>query len=361
MRIVLSNASLSWGGVHRVTDIVTRGLIERGHDVTIFGRPGSMLEERMRSIAPFDGVLGATDFGPVSIWRSARALRRHRAEVVMALMKKDARLTLVAARALGIPAVMRHSYEQPLPKGLRGRAIYGGSIMHVANAEATRRRILDSAPWLAESKVEVIYNGIDAAPYLSALPITTDIPENAVRFGLVANLTRRKGTVELARAWRRVVEAVPNAHLLIAGKGSGEEQFREMLSGVPRVHWLGYRRDVPNVIRSFDVLVLPSHLEGAPNVVLEAMASRVAIVATAVSGTPELVRDGIEARLIPPRNDAALADAMIELARNESLRRTFADSGHARVLSEFALARMIDRYEDMLLRAANVRPSAIAR
>src|SRR3954471_10592899 len=106
MRIVLSNASVNWGGVHRVTEILARGLEARGHDVVIFGRPDSMLEERLRNVARFEGVLRGIDMDPLTIWRSARLLRRHRAQVVLALMKKDVRLTVVAARLSGVPTVI---------------------------------------------------------------------------------------------------------------------------------------------------------------------------------------------------------------------------------------------------------------
>jgi L-malate glycosyltransferase len=352
MRIVLSNASVNWGGVHRVTEVLARGLQARGHDVVVFGRPGSMLEERMRGAAPFEPVLRGLDLHPPTLWRAARALRRHRAQVVLALMKKDVRLTSVAARAVGVPVVMRHNHEQPLPGGLRGRLLYGGAAMHVTNAEATRRVVLASAPWLRAERVEVIYNGIDATRYAGAQPVALGTPAGAVRFGFVANFDRRKGVAELARAWWRVAEAVPAAHLVIAGKGLQEARFREMLAGAPRVHWLGYRRDVPNVLAALDVLVLPSHLEGAPNVVLEAMSSRIAVLATAVSGTPELVRDGLEARLIPPRDADALAAAMVELANDAGLRARLAAAGHERVLKEFTIEGMIDRYEDLFARVA---------
>jgi glycosyltransferase involved in cell wall biosynthesis len=355
MRIVLSNSSVRWGGVHRVTDIVARGLMSRGHDVVVFGRPGSMLEERMRGVAPFEGILGGLDFDPLTLWRSRRALKRHRSQVLVGLMKKDVRQSMIAARSLGIPTIIRHSYEQPLPRGPGVRMLYGGPVMHVTNAEATRKAVLDSAAWLDPSKIEVIYNGIDAAPYMAALPIAMGIPDDAVRFGFIGNISGRKGIDEMARAWHEVSKDVPNAHLVIVGKGRGEDRFREMLSGADRVHWLGYRTDIPSVLKSLDVLVLPSHLEGVPNVVLEAMAARVAVIATSVSGTPELVRDGIEARLVPARDSSRLADAMKELARDSGLRLNFAARGHARALESFTIDQMIDRYEQLFERITSGR------
>lgn len=352
MRIVLSNASAAWGGVTRVTEILARGLLARGHDVRVFGRPGSILEERLRGVAPFAGVLGGLDLDPATLWRSARELRRHRTQAVLALMKKDVRQTCVAARALRIPVVLRHNQEQALPGGPRGRLLYGGAALHVTNAQATRRVVLASAPWLRPDRVEVVYNGIDAAPYAAAEPVGLDLPEGAVRLGFVSNVDRRKGVAELAQAWRMAADRIPAAHLLIAGTGLEEAHLREMLAGAPRVHWLGYRRDVPRVLKALDVMVLPSRVEGAPNVVLEAMAAGTPVLATAVSGTPELVRDGLEARLVPARDPHALAAAMVEMATDAGLRARLAAAARERVLREFTIDGMLDRYEALFARVA---------
>jgi glycosyltransferase involved in cell wall biosynthesis len=173
-----------------------------------------------------------------------------------------------------------------------------------------------------------------------------------VRLGFVSNIDRRKGVAELAQAWRSAAERIPDAHLLIAGKGLEEARFREMLAGAPRVHWLGYRSDVPRVLKALDVLVLPSRVEGAPNVVLEAMAAGTAVLATAVSGTPELVRNGLEARLVPPRDPDALAAAMVEMATDAALRARLAAAARERVLREFTIDGMLDRYEALFARVA---------
>ncbi|HET7460127.1 MAG TPA: glycosyltransferase family 4 protein [Longimicrobium sp.] len=355
MRIVLSNASKAWGGVHRVTEVLARGLQARGHEVIVYGRPGSMLQERMRGVAPFEPILKGMDLSPRVLWRVRKALRRHRPDVLLALMKKDVRLTVPVARMLGIPAVVRHANDQPLPSGPRGRILYGGAVTHVTNAGATKRTILASAPWLAPERVEVIHNGLDPAPFEAAEPVALGLPPGAVRFGYVGSFEPRKGLKVLAEAWRSVAERVPRAHLLFAGKGTDEAALREMLGGLPRVHWLGYRRDVPNVMRALDVLVLPSFVEGAPNVVQEAMAAGIAVIATAVSGTPELVRDGEHGLLVPAGDAPALASAITRLAADADLRHRLAAAGHARVRAEFSLERMLDRYEALFKRVVSAR------
>jgi glycosyltransferase involved in cell wall biosynthesis len=126
--------------------------------------------------------------------------------------------------------------------------------------------------------------------------------------------------------------------------------MRTLLRGAHRVHWLGYRQDIASILRSLDVLVLPSYVEGAPNVVLEAMCARTAIVATSVSGTPELVRDGIEARLVPSRDAAALGRALVEVLSDSGLRQRLTTAARHRVWEKFGLHRMISEYEASLFR-----------
>ena len=349
MRIVLSNASSRWGGVHKVTEILARGLQDRGHDIAVFGYPGGMLEDRMRDVAPFEPILKGMDFHPLVLARATSALRRHRADVVLTMMKKDVTMTAPAAAALGVPVVVRHANQQPLGHNIFWRLLYGTiPSLHVTNARATKDTLLSSARWLKEDQVRVIYNGIDAAPFEEAVPMDLGLPGDAVVAGYAGSFEARKGVIELAKAWSSVASRLPNAHLALFGKGLLEREMRAILADAPRVHWFGYHRNVTSALKSLDVLVLPSYREGAPNIVLEAMSAGAAVVATAVSGTPELVRDGIEAKLIPSHDATALGDALVAVMSDRVLRDRLAAAGKARVLDKYRLSWMIDAYEEVL-------------
>jgi glycosyltransferase involved in cell wall biosynthesis len=349
MRIVLSNSSSRWGGVHKVTEILSRGFQARHHEVTVFGFPGGMLETRMRGVAPFEPVLGGMDFNPVALARAATALRRFRPDVVVTLMKKDVTMTGVVAHALGIPVVVRHPNQRPLDNNIYWKKMMGDlPSLHITNAEATKRTLIESAPFLRANEIVVIYNGIDPVQYESAAPADLGLFEGDVSVGFIGSFEARKGLRELCEAWQTVSRKVARAHLFLVGKGSMEAEMRSLLDDSPRVNWMGYRTDIPSILKSLDVLVLPSYVEGAPNVVLEAMCAETAVVATAVSGTPELVRDGIEARLVPAKDASSLADALVELLSDASLRRQFTGAARLRVTEKFGVDRMIDEYENSL-------------
>lgn len=348
MRIVLSNASFKWGGVHYVTELLARHLPERGHEVVVFGRPGSLLQERMQGVAMFEPLLKGMDLHPLMLWRTGAALRRHRTDVVLAMMKKDVRVTVPAAWALGIPTVVRHANDRGLTGGIYDHVFFGrlGSA-HIANSEATRRTLLESAPWLRKSAMTVIYNGIDMGPLETGPKADLGLPRGALAIGFIGRLEVRKGLLDLAKAWHVVAHSVPNAHLVIAGSGPEESKARELLGEAPRVHWLGYRRDVPEVLRSLDILAVPSHWEGFGLIAAEALAAGVPVVAARASSLPEIVTDGVHGRLVPPRDSMSLAVALVQMSRDPIGRRKLAAAGQARVRADFGVDRMVDAYEEV--------------
>lgn len=352
MRIVLSNASTAWGGVHQVTEDLARGLLARGHDVVVFCRPGSRLEARMRAITPCEPILRGMDFHPLALARCVAALRRHRPDVVLALMKKDVRLTVPAARLLRIPAVVRHANDRPLRDHPYHRWLYGRlPELHVVNSEATRATLLRSAPWLRPDRVRVVLNCVEPGRFRAAAPAPLGLPAGATVVGFVGRFERRKGLPDLLAAWPAVASAIPSAHLVLAGGGELDVEAAEAAASLPRVHPLGIRDDVPAVMRALDLLVVPSHWEGFGMVALEGLAAGVPVIASRASSLPEIVRDGVDGLLVPPADPRALADAIIRVLRDPEATARFRAAGPARA-DEFAPGRMIDAFEALLREAA---------
>ncbi len=353
MRIVLSNASYSWGGVHVVTEALAVGLQARGHDVAVFCRPDSPLQARLAGKVPLEPVARGMDLSPLAISRAIAALRRHRPDVVLTLMEKDVRLTGPAARALGIPVIVRRANDRPLKRRPHFRVLYGWlPVLHVANSESTRRTMLGSVAWLRPEQVRVIHNGIDAAA-LDAVPAADlGLPAGALAIGYLGQFMERKGLLDLARAWTTVAAALPQAHLLLGGAGPDEMAARALGADGPRVHWLGYQASPAALLKSLDVVAMPSHWEGFGLVAAEALAVGTPVVATLGTALPEIVRDGSEGLLVPPRDPAALADALIALGRDGAMRARMAAAGRERIRTHFSLDAMIGRYEAVLREVA---------
>jgi glycosyltransferase involved in cell wall biosynthesis len=205
---------------------------------------------------------------------------------------------------------------------------------------------------LDPTRLTVIPNGIDPAPYDAATPVpraAIGVPADAHLALCVGRLDPQKGLPDLLDAAERVIDRWPAWHLALAGDGPDRDWLLGRLDARPalgdRVRWLGARDDVPGLLRSADVLVHASHWEGMPNAVLEAMAARRAVVGTAVEGTEDLVVSGQTGWLVPPRDPAALARALDEAAADPERLRRFGEAARLRVEHEFSIDVTVAAYE----------------
>lgn len=181
-------------------------------------------------------------------------------------------------------------------------------------------------------------------------------------FVSLARLEPQKNPLGLIEAFARAVPAAPNAHLVMAGEGSLSEECRRLAeqSGLAgRVHLAGLCRDVPELLSACDLFVLASDWEGSPVAVIEAMAARLPVVATAVGGVPELVDDGLTGMLVPARSPSALAGAMTILARDSERRRRMGEAAASRAL-RFDVHTMIDAYAALFERLSKEAESCRA-
>jgi glycosyltransferase involved in cell wall biosynthesis len=215
--------------------------------------------------------------------------------------------------------------------------------------------------------VELIYNGVDLQRYeyteaCCTLPEEYGFPEGTPLVGVVARLEPEKGHRTLLEAWPLVLARVPEARLLIIGEGSQrtalESQAEQMellgrrCSGDQcvgtrgarpdaKVLFTGLRDDVPAVTAALDVAVLPSYREAQGLALLEAMALRRPVVATAVGGVPEMIEHEQTGLLVPPRDAEALGAAIVRVLTDHPLADMLARAGHDFVHANFSLDNMV--------------------
>lgn len=219
----------------------------------------------------------------------------------------------------------------------------------VSHAE---REVLLAAGVADARRVHVIWNGIDLQRFSdTALQpreacLAVRVPADSFTITTICRLFRPRDFPTLLSAFREVREKLPQAHLLIVGDGPLRHQIEETVAALhleSSVHLLGMRRDVPQILRATDVLVLASTgWEGLPLTVLEAMASSLPVVASDVGGTREAVVDGETGFLFPPGSVAALAQHVLTLAGDPALAQRMGQHGLARVKQSFTLQRMAD-------------------
>jgi glycosyltransferase involved in cell wall biosynthesis len=198
----------------------------------------------------------------------------------------------------------------------------------------------DSAHW---GKMRIVHCGIDPARYG-----TTPRGAPGKRLVFVGRLAAVKGVPVLLEAFAKVLAAHPDARLTLVGDGPERPKIEARAGELglgETVRFAGYlsQDEVTEELARSDLFVLPSFAEGVPVVLMEAMASRLAVVATRIAGIPELVEDGVAGRLVPPGDADALAAAISGLLADPEGRARMAEAGRARVESEFDLAREAEK------------------
>jgi glycosyltransferase involved in cell wall biosynthesis len=223
----------------------------------------------------------------------------------------------------------------------------------ILNSETVRGFAI-SGEGVDPHKIVVIPNGISVENYLAPvareeLRAQWNLPQEAVVLGSIGRLVPQKGFDVLLRALANLPNA--NVQLVLVGEGEQETALRALAAELriaERVHFVGYRYDVPQLLGAFDVYVHPARFEGMSNAVLEAMAAGCPIVASAVDGNLELIQDGITGWLVPPDNVPALAHAMKEAITQPQEARERGRAAQQRALHCFSVDAMVQQWEKVL-------------
>jgi L-malate glycosyltransferase len=238
------------------------------------------------------------------------------------------------------------SWKRRLVNPLLSR--FDGSI--VAVSHELRDYMIESR--FPRDRVRVIHNGIE--PAAAASPhdrrrarMLLGLDERALVVTTVARLDPVKDLVTLLDAFALVRRRVPAARLVIVGDGPERRRLesraeRDDLAGSVRI--TGYRSDVRALLPAADIYASSSISEGVSITILEAMATGIPVVATAVGGTPEILSDGTGGILVPSRDPAAMAAAVVSLAEDPRRRSALAAAARRRLESSFTIDRMVDDY-----------------
>lgn len=210
----------------------------------------------------------------------------------------------------------------------------------------------------AVEKLVAIANGLDLGPGGEALRAPAlrrelGLDPGAPVVGTVARLHRQKGIGHLLRAAPRILEAVPEARIVVVGDGPQGAALRTQAGALGlgrRFLFMGERENARSLMSEFDVFVLPSLWEGLPFVLIEAAALGKPIVASAVDGVPEMIADDRTGILVPPADAGALAEAVISLLSDKSRAARLAAAARTLIPPRFPLRRTIEQHQDLYLR-----------
>jgi glycosyltransferase involved in cell wall biosynthesis len=335
---------------------------EAGYDVVGVSAPGPYvgellsagvrhvpLERSTRSADLRSDLAAASEF--------VRICRRLRPAIVHTHNPKPGVYGRLGARAANVPVVVNtvHGlYAQPGDPFLRRAAVYGLERLAATCSDAELLQNPEDLPVLRRlgipaERLRLLGNGIDLRRFDPARhagarrPVREEfgIADDEVVVGLVGRLVAEKGYREVFAAARRLRDARPHARFVVVGPPDLDKSDAITRAELDRaeeeagVRFLGMREDVERLYPAMDLYVLASHREGFPRSAMEAAAMGLPVIATDIRGCRQVVDHGRTGLLVPPRDPAALADAIGQLVDDPSRREAMGRVGQARALAEF--------------------------
>ncbi len=359
MKILHTEASCGWGGQEIRILEESRGLIGRGHEVTV-ACPGHarMTTEALRFGVPVAAL--PIEFKTVAGFNALRSfLTSYAPDVVNTHSSADSWLTGLACATLkNPPAIVRTRHiSAPVSGNAFNRWLYRQARGVVTTGESLRRHLLDTLG-LDPSRVASVPTGIDTERFAPADKMAAKLAlglDPAQRhLGIVATLRSWKGHLYLLDAFAQMNRA--DLHLLIVGEGPMRGPIDEKIAALGigrRVTLAGQRTDPEHWLQAMDVFCLPSYAnEGVPQAILQAMLCALPIVTTPVGAILEAVSDGETALIVPPRDAATLAIAIGRLLDDADFARRLGMSARRVAEADFSREAMLDRMEAIFRQAA---------
>ncbi|MGH7739385.1 MAG: glycosyltransferase family 4 protein [bacterium] len=252
----------------------------------------------------------------------------------------------IAARSLGIPVLIWDKLDKP-----HGWMDWFQLPLVTSNliiSKAVARKYPDWQKYLMKNKIILAYEGADLGRIdeASAIRPQLNLEEGDIVLAIVGTITARKGHDRIFALWPELIKAFPQLRLLVVGAVSGSEEDDHFLASLPNrndsgIQFLGMREDVPAIMKSIDVLLVPSRHEGFGLVIVEAMAASKTIIGADIGGIPEVIADGETGWVVSEDDSAAWKESIFRLASSSELRERMGKAGRNRVERQFNKAKQI--------------------
>jgi len=364
----------TWRGGQNQVLLTVNGLRSMGLRAALVAHPDGELRRRAAEGLELVPLAPRAEMDLSAAWKFSRLIKRLAPDVIHA---HDPHGVAMASLALSLGAGSAGAGAAPallasrrVDFHLKGNSFskwkYRQVDCFLAASEAIRRMLV--ADGVEAGRAVTVHEGIDVHHVLSAPPVNVHeaffLPRGAPVVGNVAALVPHKGQRYLIDAAHLVVRQIPDARFVILGEGEQREQLEKQVREhhLEKHVWLpGFRTDVLGCIKGFDLFVMSSISEGLGTSLLDAMAASRPIVATTAGGIPEIVEEGVNGLLVPPRDHHALAQAIVRALSDEALRRRMGEAGFARVNERFTVERMVEKTADVYRRVNSQRSTLKSR
>lgn len=344
-----TESSKGWGGQENRTLHELVGLKQRGVKVLMVCQPDSQLAIRAREKGiEVRTVVMRKSFDLPAVWQMMRLIKEEGVDIVNTHSGRDSILAGLAGRLSRLKPRIVRTRHLALP--ITSRLTYS-VLPHrvVAVSEYVRQYLVSEG--VPAGRVSTVRTGVDLSRFnpeeeTGALKQELGLPETARLVGTIAILRIKKGHQTLIAAIPEVLAAVPEAVFVFAGNGPQLENIQRTLQEknlAGHVILLGLRKDIPHVLKSLSLFVLPTLEEALGTSYLEAMAMKLPVIGTRTGGVPEVVRDGENGLLVEPNDPAGLAGAIIRLLNNPAEGAQMGERGQRVATTEFSVDHMCEQ------------------
>jgi heptosyltransferase-2 len=354
--ILNSIGKKKWGGGEKWMILVSKGLKERGHNVTIGCKKGSLLEKNahINNIETVNININS-DISAIGAFQLIRFGKKNRIDTIIACQNRDVRISGFVRRLIGNPVLLSRQGVQLINRSWKYKCTFKWLCDGIITNTETIKKEYDSYGWWDQDYVKVIHNGVEEPKdshqrfdYRKYIPASIESPQIIFSAG---RFSHQKGFEYLVAAAKELCAQRDDLFFFVAGQGKLERKIKHQIieSGLKnRFFLLGFQTDLAPFLKGADLFVLSSLHEGMPNVVMEAMVHKIPVIATKVNGVEELIRQGIDGIIVDPASSNQLAKA-IDLYFVEKKGIQLAQSAYERIKTEFSVNTMVNNLENHLL------------
>lgn len=363
LHIVHTEASCGWGGQEIRILEESRGMIERGHSITLICPEEATIFARSRDwgISAIPLPIGEKRLPNFKAMRAWMQTNHGKFDVINTHSSTDSWLVALANLTLGkkaSPVVRTRHISAPVKNSFANRWLYGKAAGHIiTTGESLRNELVDHLG-LPPDHVQSVFTGINTKRFEPgdkvAMRTQLGLDVNAKWIGIIATLRSWKGHKYLLKAVAELND--PRLRVVIVGDGPQRDKLNRLTVelGLSRmVRFAGQQRDVVPWLQALDIFVLPSYAnEGVSQAVMQAMATGLPVITTPIGSSGDIVKPGLTGLLVPPKDNKALAQAIRSLVDNPQEATKLGQGARSFALENCGIERMLTRMEAIFQRVA---------
>lgn len=365
LNILQINSSSTWAGGEVHLKDLTKGLVDKGHKITLVLR-NNIVNEFSNLNVNIEVLPLKNAIDMVSVFKLKNIIQKYNIDIIHAHRGIDYWLAVMARYLAkrGKVVATRHILV-PLGKSFIHKKLYNSIDKFIAVSRRVKEKLI-SENNIPDQKINIVYNGMDIEKYENIEEIADKdfrqefkVENKDFVVGMVGTLCERKNQELLIKIAAETKNE--NIKYLIAGEDySSEKNYRQKLEELikkfaleDQVILAGFREDIPQLMKFFDILVVPSHREAFGLVAIEAMAVETPVIASVCDGLKEIIRDEETGLLVPVDNKNKLKEAIFTLLNNVKKRKQLGREGYKYVKGKFDLKTMITEVEKTYFEICN--------